>query len=160
MKRSTGPHAPGERYLLQFPGGFERIAEATDGGSGNGEPVLVPVALEEPLLGRVLPGGEWLIERDERLVRDWAGVYWSVSAREAWEKPRTGPVPMACEVVFERRTPQGEQVAYRARSPRWPAELSDAELGTLLRQAWETMRTDEAERRRRSNGVAPSAVEL
>ena len=159
MKRRTGPRQPGERYLLQCPGGLERLAEAAEPRSPGGEPVLVPLPFEDPLPAHLVPGGEWLVEANERLVRDWAGAYWSVRVRSAG--PRSGaPSYVSCEVEFHRHTPQGERVAYRAFAAHPPDVLSDVQLVALLRYAWQTLQTEGAERRRRGNGAVPAALEL
>jgi hypothetical protein len=160
MKRRSHPPKIGERYLLQFPGGVERIAEVAPGAS-EGETVLRPMAFEGPLPAAVLPGGEWVLDGGERMVRDWAGAYWSVSATAA--PPRrlaTGELPVACVIEFCRFAPPGTPLSYRAASIEWPEALSDERLVGVLRRAWEQLETDGGERLRRSNGKHSTLSEL
>jgi hypothetical protein len=160
MKRRSHPPKIGERYLLQFPGGLERIAEVAPGPSGD-ETVFRPLAFEGPLPAPVLPGGEWLLEGSERVIRDWTGVYWSVTAAAA--APRRlapGELPMACVIEFRRFAPPGTPLFYRSGSLEWPEALSDERLGGMLRRAWEQLETDGEERRRRSNGTHSALSEL
>jgi hypothetical protein len=151
MKRRSGPHTIGERYLLQFPGGVERIAEVAHR-AADGAPELRPLPFEEALPGAVLPGGEWLLGSDERVIRDWAGAYWSVTGVPAGAgPPQPGELPYVCAIEFCRYSPPGVLLCYRTPSMEWPEHLSDQRLGALLRRAWETLDTDQGERRRRSD---------
>jgi hypothetical protein len=158
MKRRSGDRKAGERYLLQFPGGVERLAEAVPATSG--EAALRALPFEDPLPAHVLPGGEWLLEREERIVRDWTGAWWSVSATAAAWSPPSGEIPVSCVIEYTRYAPPGVLLSYRAASMDWPDQISDERLVAMLRRAWETMETDGAERRRRSNGMRSLVVEL
>lgn len=156
MKRRIGRHHVGERYLLQFPGGIERLVEVSRVADAGGEPAFQPLRPEDQLPGRPLPGGEWLVDSGERLIRDWTGTYWSVDTSGSARIP--GELPVACHIVFTRHTPAGERFTYRAASLWHPEELGDEDLASMLRRAWETLDTDPEERRRRSGGGI--AVEL
>lgn len=159
MRKRSGGYRLGERYVLQCAGGIERIAEV--GHAGSPELTLVPPAYEEPLPEPRTPCGEWRIEPGERLVRDWAGRYWSV----AWRADR-GPVggrpraPYGWTVEFTRFTPEGEPMSYGVASARPPGTLSDAEVVRLLRLAWDSLATDRAERLRRAQAAWPEGIEL
>jgi hypothetical protein len=143
----------GERYLLQAAGGVERIAEAV-AGSG-----LVPAGPDTALAGRPLPGGAWRLEPGERVIRDWAGRYWSVAARPAnGDRPAALP-PGAFWLEFVRREPGGRVMRYRAASIEHPAVLCDEALARRLRAAWDALATDAAERLRRADEVPPG-IEL
>jgi hypothetical protein len=154
MRRRSGAYRLGERYVLQCVGGGERIAEV---GRAPGPPgvALLLVGVEEERPEPTL--AEWLVEPGERLVRDWAGRYWSVVARGNG----AGPLPPGgCEVEFARFTPAGEAMWYRAASAVWPGELGDAELVRMLRRAWDSLATGRAERLRRLDAGVPEGIEL
>jgi len=157
MKKRNGDYRPGERYVLQCAGGIERIAEV--GHAGSPELVLVPLAYEPPLPG--VTCGEWLIEPGDRLVRDWAGRYWSAISL-ADRSPANGRprAPYGWKVEFLRFTPDGEPMSYGVASARPPGALSDAELARLLRLAWDSLATDRAERLRRIDATWPDGIEL
>jgi hypothetical protein len=155
MRRPIGRQQPGERYLLQFPGGVERLAEVILGSDPADGPRYQPLDRNEPLPPRQLPGGEWLLEPGERLIRDWSGTFWSVATTGSSRAP--GDYPAACRIQFTRHSPSGERFTYRAPSLWHPAELGDEDLVAMLRRAWETLDTDAEERLRRS---IPVPVEL
>lgn len=161
MQRRSGPYRLGDRYLLQYPGGVERLAEVGPEPTQGGEPVLRPLLFDDPLPPHVLPGGEWLLEPGERLVRDWAGCHWSVTAAPAPPEDRLwGALPAACHIHFTRWSPSGERTTYRAASLWRLDELGEAELVAMLRDAWRTMDADPEERRRRSWGPPGATLEL
>jgi hypothetical protein len=162
MRRRSGTYRPGERYVLQCVGGGERIAEV---GRAQGAPglALLPAGAGDERAEPTLAGGEWLVEPGERLVRDWAGRYWSVAARavDGGDGNGAGPRPPGgCEVEFARFTPAGHAMCYRVASAVWPAGLGDGELVRLLRRAWDSLATDRAERLRRLEAGVPESVEL
>lgn len=164
MRRRTGSYRPGERYVLQCVGGVERVAEVRRA-ADTAAPALLPVGADEALPRPTVPGGEWLVEPGERLIRDWAGRYWSVSARANHSARGNGNgsrprVPWACHVDFTRHTPDGEAIAYTAPSARWPREIGDAELARMLRRAWDLLSTGPAERLRRLADRVPEGIEL
>ncbi|HEX8696784.1 MAG TPA: hypothetical protein VF746_30475 [Longimicrobium sp.] len=162
MRRRSGAYRPGERYVLQHVGGGERIAQVGRAPGPSGL-ALFPAGAGEERAEPTLAGGEWLVEPGERLVRDWAGRYWSVTARAADGRDGDGPGPRppgGCEVVFARFTPAGEAMSYRVASAVWPGELGDAELVRMLRRAWDSLATDRAERLRRLGAGMPEGVEL
>jgi hypothetical protein len=155
MERSSGPRQVGERYLLQCPGGLERIGVVTEAPGAEGGTRLSPLPFEDALPRSCVPGGEWRIGAEERVVRDWAGLYWSAATR-----CEDGAGGVVCEVEFHRHTPQGERVAYRAFSPVPPEALTDAQLVGVLRLAWDAVQTEGAERRRRTRDVRAVPIEL
>lgn len=159
MRKRNGEYRLGERYVLQCAGGIERIAEV--GHSESGELALVPTAYGEPLPEPRMPCGEWLIEPGDRLVRDWAGRYWSVVAR-ADRSPVNGRprAPYRWRVEFVRFTPECEPMSYGVASARPPSTLTDAELVRLLRLAWDSLATTRAERLRRAEAAWPEGIEL
>lgn len=161
MERRSGPYRLGERYVLQYPGGVERLAEVDHLPGERGQPGLRPLPFEEPLPPHPLAGGEWRVEPGERLVRDWGGCFWSVTASAPRPEDRlAGGVAIACQVHFTRRTPAGERITYRAGSLWRPDALDDAALLRLLRGAWLMLETDPQERLRRSCAPPGVAVEL
>ena len=159
MRRGNGTYRPGERYLLQCAGGVERLAvAAARNGAGV---VLVPAGPHEPLPDPVLPCGEWLLEPGERILRDWLGRYWAVTARP-WPARAGGSAPRpagGCRVEFTRYEPGGQRMRYEAPSVKWPQALPDAELVRLLRSAWNALATDATERLRRADAIPPG-IEL
>lgn len=162
MRRREGTYRVGERYVLQYVGGGERIAEVGHA-AGASVLALLPLPFDDAPAQPALPGGEWLVEPGERLVRDWAGRYWSVVAHTANGGPWNGTglrPPGGCEVEFVRFTPTGAAMTYRVASAVWPGELGDAELVRMLRRAWDALATDRAERLRRLEAGVPDGTEL
>lgn len=159
MRKRNGDYRLGERYLLQYASGIERIAEV--GYAGTPELTLVPPAYGEPLPEPRTPAGEWLIEPGERLVRDWAGRYWSAATRAdrglVDGRPRA---PYGWRVEFVRFTPEGERMSYGVASARPPSTLGQAEMVRLLRLAWDSLATDRAECLRRVGATWPDGIEL
>jgi hypothetical protein len=149
MSTSVDEYRPGERYVVQYAGGMERLAEASaDSGSGARLEAIGPDA---PLPRRIRLLGAWTIARDSRLVRDWRGRYWSVAATRspAAESRGDGGLPGAWAVEFTRAEPDGGEMRYRVEIARPPHTVSDSELARLLRAAWNSLATDAPERLRR-----------
>jgi hypothetical protein len=116
----------GDRYVLQYTGGVERLARVH-----TGEEPLRPIESEHPLPPRGQLAGEWLLGPRDRAVLDECGRYWCVSSRAV---PSHG-LPR-WTVRFQRFTAHGHALQVAAETRHEPAALSDGELVEILRCAW------------------------
>jgi hypothetical protein len=138
MSTASG-YRPGERYVAQYEGGLEWYVEAVSAnGSGT---VLGPLGVATSAPARDRLRGAWQVRPGARLLRDWAGRYWSVTAAPAG--------PGAWRVEFARTEPGAGAMRYEAEAVRPLPAIADAELLRLLRRAWSSLATDASERDRR-----------
>jgi hypothetical protein len=131
VENRSESHEIGDRYVLQYAGGVERLAQARR--LPGEEPALHPIETEHPLPSAALLTGEWLVGPRDRLIRDGIGRYWCVSSRAVHRSGRGGP---SWRVRFERYSSEGHALHLTADTRHDPAMLADAELVEILRRAW------------------------
>jgi hypothetical protein len=124
-------HEIGDRYVLQYAGGVERLALAQRGVGDERATTLHPIEPEHPLPPQALLAGEWLIGPRDRVVPDWHGRYWCVSSRAIHGHGARW------RINFERYTTDGQALRFTAETQHEPAVLADAELMDVLRRAWD-----------------------
>ena len=127
----------GERYVLQYACGPERLVRIGRPDPGTHRPVIEEVDGCGALPRECELRGYWLVGPRERLTRDADGRYWCVSAR-ATVPP--GAAVIQWNVAFARFTERGESLIYTADSAEEPALLPDPELASLLGRVREQSR--------------------
>src|SRR5687768_3450885 len=118
MTKPDASYQVGERYVLQFGEGVERVVVVEPG--PDLRPLLEPAEL--PPLRAVR--SKWSFGPRERLVQDAAGCYWCVTSRAA----PVGSTTSGWSATFARFTVHGQAEVLIAESADEPASMPEAEL--------------------------------
>jgi hypothetical protein len=135
VERRQASLEAGDRYVLQYANGLERLALAQRAAQGDAAMTLRPIEAEHPLPPEAMLAGEWLVGPRDRVIRDGRGCYWCVTSRVSHRRAATGGSGLLWRVQFERFTADGHPLRYAAESRHEPPVMPDAELVEILRQA-------------------------